>query len=212
MQTKAKESSSPFTHEIVHQIVDGDGFISRCQLTGKLTEFRLLGIDAPEIKLCSKVRQDEKETHIAAGLLIKLGQESRIHLESLMPIGSKVIIKQEYPNLVDVYGRQLAYVYVVEEPRKQEQVSIQKKPQIRGKKKSAKQTETVQKKEKLSINEQMVLDGYAKPYTKTYCELLPQIQELYFDARKKRSGHFKILTSFLGTMPPYMPPITKKAL
>ena len=36
-------------------------------------EVRLLGVDAPEKSYCNKIKKDEKELHIPAELLLKLG-------------------------------------------------------------------------------------------------------------------------------------------
>ena len=49
----------------VEKVNDGDGLIVK-DLNGKYKEeIRFLGIDAPEIKQCRKLIQDERETHMA---------------------------------------------------------------------------------------------------------------------------------------------------
>ena len=60
----------------VKRFVDGDGIIAEEYYTKREFEIRLYGIDAPEMKYCAKIKKDEKELHIPAALLIKLGYKS----------------------------------------------------------------------------------------------------------------------------------------
>uniref|UniRef100_UPI00404A0D68 thermonuclease family protein n=1 Tax=Gelidibacter sp. TaxID=2018083 RepID=UPI00404A0D68 len=46
------------------------------------------------------------------------------------------------------------------------------------------------------LNEIMVKNGYAKPYNKVFCEMLPKYQELYLKAKTKKKGLFKIVNNF----------------
>lgn len=78
----------------------------------KEEEIRFLGIDAPEIKKCRKLIQDERETHIPGQLLMLLGRTSLNFLIELIPPGTKLSIKIESKNQQDIYGRTLAYVYL----------------------------------------------------------------------------------------------------
>jgi len=112
---EANDTTLHLNHQIVTKIVDGDGFLTQCSLTRNEFEFRLLGIDAPEIKYCSKLKQDEKETHIPAQLLIHLGKVARCSLASLIPPGTSVILKQESTMHTDIYGRYLVYAYLPSE-------------------------------------------------------------------------------------------------
>ena len=64
------------THYEIVKVIDGDGIIVKNIFTKKEEEVRLLGIDAPEIKKCKKLMQDERETHIAGQFLIELGYKS----------------------------------------------------------------------------------------------------------------------------------------
>ena len=59
MHQNAKEQKITRTGYEVVKIVDGDGLIVRNIFTKKEEEIRLYGIDAPEIKKCSKLTQDE---------------------------------------------------------------------------------------------------------------------------------------------------------
>ena len=61
---------------IVKRFVDGDGLIAEDFYTKREFEIRLYGIDAPEMNYCNKIKRDEKELHIPAALLIKLGYQS----------------------------------------------------------------------------------------------------------------------------------------
>ena len=92
--------------------VDGDGLILKNILNNSEEEIRFLGIDAPEIKPCKKLIQDERETHMAGQLLMMLGRQSFNFLIELIPPGTKLIVKTESKNYLDIYGRTLAYVYL----------------------------------------------------------------------------------------------------
>ena len=70
------------------------------------------GIDAPEIKSCRKLVQDEREKHLPGQLLIELGRQSWEHLRNLAPIGESVSILTESHDPLDPYGRTLAYVFL----------------------------------------------------------------------------------------------------
>jgi micrococcal nuclease len=100
------------THLKVTNIVDGDGFFVKNYLTNEEFEVRLLGIDAPEIKKCPKLIQDERETHIPGALLMQLGYISFKYLLSKIEIGSNITLVQEPKNLKDKYNRTLAYAYL----------------------------------------------------------------------------------------------------
>ena len=142
---------------------DGDGLIVE-NLSGKgKEEIRFLGIDAPELKPCRKLNQDERETHIAGGLLIKLGWLSFNYLKDLVPYGTKLSIRMEKANDVDLYGRTLAYVYLPD-----------------GK----------------CLNEIMIAEGYAKPYSRFYCCELTNYQILNMKAKNEKKGLYEIVDNF----------------
>jgi micrococcal nuclease len=110
MQTSAKEQTIIRTGFEVVKIVDGDGLIVRNIINGKEEEIRLYGIDAPEIKACAKLIQDERETHLPGSFLISLGFKSFDFLRDRVKPKTKITIIQEVSNLKDKYGRTLAYV------------------------------------------------------------------------------------------------------
>jgi micrococcal nuclease len=112
MNFNAKETRFIQTHQIIIKIVDGDGFFVRDFFTNEMQEVRLLGIDAPEYKKCSKLKRDESEIHLPGQLLMKLGRLSLQHMINIAPVGTNITLAQEQPNQTDPYGRTLAYAYL----------------------------------------------------------------------------------------------------
>lgn len=143
--------------------VDGDGLILKNILNNSEEEIRFLGIDAPEIKPCKKLIQDERETHMAGQLLMMLGRQSFNFLIELIPPGTKLIVKTESKESSDIYGRTLAYVYL---------------PDGR------------------CVNEIMIAEGYAKPYSRFYCSELTNYQILNMKAKNEKKGLYGVVESF----------------
>ena len=142
---------------------DGDGLIVE-NLSGKgKEEIRFLGIDAPESKQCRKLIQDERETHLPAQLLLVLGRLSLNFLIELIPPGTKLTVKTESKDPLDIYGRILAYVYL---------------PDGR------------------CVNDILVSEGYAKPYSRYYCSELTNYQILNMKAKNERKGLYGIVDNF----------------
>ena len=94
----------------IAKFVDGDGIILEEIITKKQIEVRFLGIDAPELKYCDKIKKDEKELHVPAALLIKLGFLSLNFLKNQVNLGDECSLVQEQNNLMDKYGRHLGYL------------------------------------------------------------------------------------------------------
>ncbi|MBU0942108.1 MAG: thermonuclease family protein [Bacteroidetes bacterium] len=94
----------------VKRFVDGDGLIAEDYYSKKEFEVRLYGIDAPEMNYCNKIKKDEKELHIPAALLIKLGYKSFEFFKTNLNIGDTCTLIQEESNLLDKYGRTLGYL------------------------------------------------------------------------------------------------------
>ena len=92
------------------KFVDGDGIILEDIISKKEIEVRFLGIDAPEINYCDKIKRDEKELQTPAALLIKLGFLSFQFLKDQVNLGYFCTLVQEQNNLVDKYGRLLGYL------------------------------------------------------------------------------------------------------
>ncbi len=145
------------------RVVDGDGLILKNMSDNSEVEIRFLGIDAPEIKKCRKLDQDERETHLVGQLLMMLGRMSLNFLIELIPPGTKLSIELEQKEQNDIYGRTLAYVYL---------------PNGR------------------CINEIMIDEGYAKPYSRFYCSKLTNYQILNMKAKNEKRGLHGIVESF----------------
>jgi len=143
--------------------VDGDGVILKDIFNNSEEEIRFLGIDAPEIKQCQKLIQDERETHIAGQLLMMLGRLSLNFLIELIPPGTKLTVKTVSKESSDIYGRTLAYVYL---------------PDGR------------------CVNEIMIAEGYAKPYSRFYCSELTNYQILNMKAKNEKRGLYGIVDDF----------------
>lgn len=92
------------------KFVDGDGIILEDIISKKELEVRFLGIDAPEMKYCNKIKNDEKVMQVPAALLIKLGFISLNFLKSQVKLGDFCSLIQEKNKLLDKYGRHLGYL------------------------------------------------------------------------------------------------------
>ena len=112
MQLSVNEQTITQSSLKIVRVVDGDGMIVRNIFDNKEFEIRFLGIDAPELKLCKKLKQDEIETNLAAHFLMELGKKSFNYLLEIAPPNTNISISTENNNVVDVYGRTLAYVYL----------------------------------------------------------------------------------------------------
>jgi micrococcal nuclease len=112
MYISVKEQQILKTHLKVAKVVDGDGLIVTNLFNKQEEEIRLLGIDAPELRMCGKLDQDERETHIAGQLLLKMGRMAQKFMIKVVPPETNITIAQEKDNLTDAYGRTLAYVYL----------------------------------------------------------------------------------------------------
>jgi micrococcal nuclease len=110
MHNNAKEMTIQNNLLKVVRFVDGDGIILENIITNKEIEVRFLGIDAPEMSYCNKIKKDEKELHIPASLLIKLGYLSLNFLKDQVSLGEICTLIQEKNNLKDKYGRHLGYL------------------------------------------------------------------------------------------------------
>jgi micrococcal nuclease len=112
MYINVKEQTIIKTHLKVAKVVDGDGIIVSNLFNKQEEEIRLLGIDAPELRRCRKLNQDERETHVAGQLLMELGRMSHKFLLTLAPPETNITIAMENANQTDTYGRTLAYVFL----------------------------------------------------------------------------------------------------
>ena len=85
MYNSVKEQQILKTHLKVAKVVDGDGLIVTNLFNKQEEEIRLLGIDAPELRMCGKLDQDERETHIAGQLLMKMGRMAQKFMIGVAP-------------------------------------------------------------------------------------------------------------------------------
>lgn len=145
------------------KVVDGDGLILINLFDKSEEEIRFLGIDAPEIKQCRKLFQDERETHMAGALLMMLGRLSFNFMKELILPGTNITIELEKIDHIDLYRRTLAYVYL---------------PDGR------------------CLNEIMIAEGYAKPYSRYYCQELANYRQLNLKAKNERKGLYGIVDNF----------------
>jgi micrococcal nuclease len=159
----ANEHSILKTHLFLRRVVDGDGIILNNLFNKSEEEIRFLGIDAPELKKCRKLFQDERETHMPGELLIQLGRLSFNFMKEIVLPGARITIELEKSDHTDLYGRTLAYVYL---------------PDGR------------------CLNEIMIAEGYAKPFSRYSCRELANYQVLNMKARNERKGLYGIVESF----------------
>jgi micrococcal nuclease len=163
VQTSAKEQTIVRTHFEILRILDGDGMIVKNIFTNQEEEVRLLGIDAPELKHCRKLNQDEREGHLPAQFLLELGYKSLNFLIKKTRKVDNVTLIQESKHLKDRYGRTLAYVLLPN-----------------GK----------------TLNEILIRQGYAKPYSKAFCSELPIYQKLNLRAKSQGKGLYSLTKRF----------------
>ena len=163
VQMGAKAQVIVRTHLKIKKVVDGDGLIVSNLFNQKEEEIRLLGIDAPELKQCRKLSQDERETHLAAQFLMQLARQSFAYLSSIAPVNAPVTLLIEANNTSDVYGRTLAYVYLSDGS---------------------------------CLNEKMIIEGYAKPFTKYYCQEQSRYSIINISARTGKKGLYFLTTVF----------------
>ena len=157
MQLNAKANIIKKNHLKIIKVVDGDGLIVENIFNNQEFEIRFLGIDAPELKPCRKLTQDERETHLAAQFLMELGRKSLKYLLEIAPPNTNVSILVETENEIDLYGRTLAYVFLEDGS---------------------------------CLNEIMIKEGFAKPYSRYFCKELPKYQMLNLTAKNEQKGLF----------------------
>ena len=110
MQFEVNAPISIETHMKISKVMDGDSIKVTSIFNTNEKEIRLYGIDAPEIKICRKLRDDERRVHLAGEFMMYLAQLSARFLLSVAPPGTKVTLITERDNMLDIYKRQLAYV------------------------------------------------------------------------------------------------------
>lgn len=95
---------------IVEEVLDGDSLKVKQEFTQQRREIRLYGLDAPEVHLSRKMREDEAKSGIPASLLLQYGLMSLDFVLQVCPPGTRVTIVTELDNRLDFWLRDLAYV------------------------------------------------------------------------------------------------------
>ncbi|MGV4413201.1 thermonuclease family protein [Chryseobacterium sp. T1] len=98
------------THYIVERILDGDSLIVKQEYGQISKEIRLYGLDAPEVRISRKTKEDEAKSQVPAALLVQYGLMSLDYVLSILKVGDRVTLITEKKNRVDFWKRQLAYV------------------------------------------------------------------------------------------------------
>ena len=110
MQYNAKASYKVETHWQIDEVLDGDSIIICNRFTQMKKEIRLYGLDAPEVKINRKMKEDEEKSSLPAELLLQFGLQSLHFVLSVAPPKTAVTIITEQENYYDYWNRQLGYV------------------------------------------------------------------------------------------------------
>ena len=110
MQYNAKAPYIVETHWQIDEVLDGDSIIICNRFTHLKKEIRLYGLDAPEVKLNRKMKEDEQKSSLPAELLLQFGLQSLHFVLSVAPPKTAVTIITEQDNFYDYWNRQLGYV------------------------------------------------------------------------------------------------------
>ncbi|WP_394759861.1 thermonuclease family protein [Flavobacterium sp.] len=110
MQYNAKAPYTVETHWQIEEVLDGDSIIISHRFTKMRKEIRLYGLDAPEVKLNRKMKEDEEKSSLPAQLLMQFGLQSLHFVLSVAPPKTAVTIITEQANYYDYWNRQLGYV------------------------------------------------------------------------------------------------------
>lgn len=110
MQYKAKAPFTVETYWQIEEVLDGDSIIISHLFSKLRKEIRLYGLDAPEVKINRKMKEDEEKSSLPAQLLLQLGLQSLQFVLSLAPPKTVVTIITEQENYYDYWNRQLGYV------------------------------------------------------------------------------------------------------
>jgi len=110
MQYNAKAPYIVETYWQIEEVLDGDSIIICNRFTKMKKEIRLYGLDAPEVKLNRKMKEDEEKSSLPAELLLQFGLQSLYFVLSVAPPKTTVTIITEQENYYDYWNRQLGYV------------------------------------------------------------------------------------------------------
>lgn len=110
MQYNAKAPYRVETHWKIDEVLDGDSIVISHRFTKMQKEIRLYGLDAPEIKVSRKMKEDEEKSQLPAQILKQLGFQSLQYVLSIAPPKTIVTIITEEKYFFDFWKRQLGYV------------------------------------------------------------------------------------------------------
>jgi len=110
MQYNAKAPYIVETHWKIDEVLDGDSFLVSHFYTKIQKEIRLYGLDAPEVHINRKMKEDEMKFQIPAQLLKQLGLKALHFVLQFAQPGTNITILTEENNYYDYWNRQLAYV------------------------------------------------------------------------------------------------------
>ena len=110
MKYNAKAPYTVETHWQIEEVLDGDSIIISHRFSKIQKEIRLYGLDAPEIKINRKMKEDEEKSHLPAQILLQFGLQSLHFVLSVAPPKTAVTIITEQENYFDYWNRQLGYV------------------------------------------------------------------------------------------------------
>ena len=112
MKYNAKAPYTVETHWQIEEVLDGDSIIISHRFSKIQKEIRLYGLDAPEIKINRKMKEDEEKSHLPAQILLQFGLKSLHFVLSVAPPKTAVTIITEQENYFDYWNRQLGYVFL----------------------------------------------------------------------------------------------------
>lgn len=112
MKYNAKVPCTLETHWQIEEVLDGDSIIISHRFSKMQKEIRLYGLDAPEIKINRKMKEDEEKSHLPAQILLQFGLQSLHFVLSVAPPKTAVTITTEQENYFDYWNRQLGYVFL----------------------------------------------------------------------------------------------------
>ena len=85
----------------IEEVLDGDSLIVKHEFSKERKEIRLYGLDAPEVRINRKMREDEAKSHIPASLLLQFGMMSLEYVLKIAPPGTRVTLITEKNNKLD---------------------------------------------------------------------------------------------------------------
>lgn len=98
------------TYWVVDRVLDGDSLMLRQEFGQYEKEIRLYGLDAPEVSINRKMKEDEARTGIPSYLLQQYGLMSLDFVLQICPPNTRVSLITENKYKLDYWKRQLAYV------------------------------------------------------------------------------------------------------